>query len=430
MVHLVVGGGIVGTFLASTLAKNGGRVLLKARSALRKEAALVAAKAGVEVVQSFEPVVERLRTGALPQLDAIFIATKTYSLAEAAEQLACAGPALRPRLATIGCYNGHVLGVEALFEEAVGGPFCKSLVPGGYTFRADGSGFDVTNAGQKWSLLSTRPEMRELARDMTRLGVATVTGGFEADARKYLVNTTANLVSVISNTNCHGLVSNVALLNRMRHIFREAVTVLRASPVHASHMPADVSLDELEEQVLSGIASYGAHYPSSCKDFRAGRPVEVDSLNGYIVSIGRQLGIPTPFNAAVVDDVRIVLAQADSLLSGAFDTAAQPLPPPPMPFAADAILSTLRVPRRFNITPGALQRASLTLGAEAGALQARLQAGIKKQQSAFSHQPAVALCSRAAGGAAGGGRRGDGGAAVGAAGGAAVGAAGNALATH
>jgi 2-dehydropantoate 2-reductase len=336
MAYLVVGGGTVGTYLASTLSKNGGRVLLKTRNAPRREAALVAAKAGVEVINSIEPLADRLCSGDLPQLEAIFLATKTYSLREAIGQLSVGGEMMRPRLATIGCYNGHVMGVERMIEQAVGGAYAKSLVPGGYTFKPDGSGFEVTNASQKWSLLSKSAEVRELSARMSALGVATVAGGFEADTRKYLVNTTANLVSVIANTNCHGLVSDSALLLRMRNIYREASAVLRASPLHAPHMPGDVTDEELEDQVLSGIASYGAHYPSSCQDFRAGRPIEVESLNGYIVAIGQQIGIPTPFNQAVVDDIAIVLRRADSLLSDSLKT-----PPPPPPTGND-LLSSLR----------------------------------------------------------------------------------------
>ncbi|KAJ1637329.1 ketopantoate reductase PanE/ApbA C terminal-domain-containing protein [Pavlovales sp. CCMP2436] len=340
--YLVVGGGLVGSFIASTLAKNGAKVVLKVRSPPRKELTLFALRAGVEVITTLEPLVDRLRAGTSPQLDAIFVATKTYSLGEAAAEIGAARDALRPRLATVGCYNGYVLGVEQLFCEQVGGVFCKSLVPGGYTFRPDGLGFDVTNADQRWSLQSHQPSVTELAGAMTQLGVATVTGGFEADTRKYLVNTTANLVSVIANTNCHGLVTDPSLLLRMRHILREAIYVLLASPEHSPHLPQGVPLEELEEQILSGIASYGAHYPSSCQDFRAGRQIEVDSLNGYIVAIGEQLGVPTPFNAAVVDDIGIVLRQADDLL------AAERLSEPPLPLPPSELdlLASLRSSRR------------------------------------------------------------------------------------
>lgn len=326
MVYLVVGGGLVGSYIASTLSKNGAKVLLKTRAVPRKEAVTVAMRAGVEMMSSLAPLEARLRCGDLPQLEAIFISTKTYNLREVAEQLHACGPVLRPRLATVGCFNGYVMGVERMFAEAVGGVFCKSLVPGGYTFKPDGSGFDVTNGNQRWSLLSRRVEVRSLSHRMSQLGIATVAGGFEADARKFLVNTTANLVSVIANTNCHGLVSDSAMLGRMRNLCRETVAVLLASPCHSAHMPRDIALEDLVEQVLSAITAYGPHYPSSCKDFRAGKAIEVDSLNGYVCALGQQLGMATPFNQAVVDDIGIVVQQADSLLSDSLAT-----PPPPAP---------------------------------------------------------------------------------------------------
>lgn len=332
---LVVGSGCVGSYLATTLGKNGASVTLKARGPPKTPIAKLAAKAGVEVVTDLAPLARAIGAGDRPPLDAIFVATKTYSFEDVANQLVEAGPSLRPRLATVGCYNGHVLGAKDLFGQigagSSAGPsvFCKALVPGGYSIKEDGSGFNVTNAGQKWSLLSTTPEVRQLAKHMASYGVATVAGGFEADTRKYLVNNTANLVSVIANTNCNGLINDPALLARMRSIFRETAEVLRAAPAHREHFPSAISLHELEEQVLSGIASYAEHYPSSCKDFRAGQPIEVSSLNGYICALGEQLGMDTPVNKAVVDDVSIVLRQHQQQNADAEEAERAPTAPKP-----------------------------------------------------------------------------------------------------
>mmetsp|Transcript_26790 Transcript_26790/g.72267 ORF Transcript_26790/g.72267 Transcript_26790/m.72267 type:complete len:363 (+) Transcript_26790:148-1236(+) len=357
MTYLVIGSGCVGTYLASTLAKNGARVMLKSRSAPSPTVASIAAKAGVECAQSLAPLAASIRAGERAPLDAIFVATKTYHLENAAAELAEHGDVLRPKLATVGCYNGHVLGIDRTYGDALGGTFCKALVPGGYSFKECGTGFNVTNAGQKWALLSRTQSVQTLAAQLAARGVGTVAGGFEADTRKYLVNNTANLVSVIANTNCNGLVSDPALRTRMHAIFVEASRVLQASPVHAPHFP-DLPLAELEEQILSGIASYGEHYPSSCKDFRAGRDIEVDSLNGYICSLGKELGIPTPVNEAVVSDVKFVLKQQQKA-PDAIDEVK-----PPQPNATPIV----RTPLRGNriITPHSLQGAAAASNAPAG----------------------------------------------------------------
>jgi 2-dehydropantoate 2-reductase len=41
-------------------------------------------------------------------------------------------------------------------------------------------------------------------------------------------------------------------------------------------------------------------------DWKAGRPTEIDYLNGYIVSKGRELGIPTPVNEALTAMIKVV----------------------------------------------------------------------------------------------------------------------------
>ncbi|HEU4598597.1 MAG TPA: ketopantoate reductase C-terminal domain-containing protein, partial [Solirubrobacterales bacterium] len=40
--------------------------------------------------------------------------------------------------------------------------------------------------------------------------------------------------------------------------------------------------------------------PSMLQDVDRGRPTEIDALNGYVVAKGRELGIPTLLNEAIV----------------------------------------------------------------------------------------------------------------------------------
>jgi 2-dehydropantoate 2-reductase len=57
------------------------------------------------------------------------------------------------------------------------------------------------------------------------------------------------------------------------------------------------------EQILS---AYGDVKPSMLQDFDRGRTTEIDFINGYVVSLGLTLGIPTPANAAIVDTVHAI----------------------------------------------------------------------------------------------------------------------------
>lgn len=51
-------------------------------------------------------------------------------------------------------------------------------------------------------------------------------------------------------------------------------------------------------KLRNGLAS--GSYPSMVADIKAGRPTEIDRLNGEIVRLGEQLGVETPINAKIV----------------------------------------------------------------------------------------------------------------------------------
>jgi 2-dehydropantoate 2-reductase len=67
------------------------------------------------------------------------------------------------------------------------------------------------------------------------------------------------------------------------------------------------------------VRSYGDLKPSMLQDFERGRTTEVEYINGYVVRLGRHLGVPTPVNAAIVEAVGAITrgeaAPAPSLLS-------------------------------------------------------------------------------------------------------------------
>ena len=193
-------------------------------------------------------------------------------------------------------------------------PYFKALVPGGYTFDPGLEGsFSVTNASQPWSLLNDGDAGTAAAAALSAHSVPAEAGGVEAEAadlRKFLVNNTANLISCIHDTNCQGLFASAQIQQRMAGVFDEAIRVFAASDRHARALQhllhsGDLGGDSaaLRQTVLDGIAAYAQHFPSTCKDFKAGRPLEIASLNGYVSALAHTLDMPAPHNAAVVRDV-------------------------------------------------------------------------------------------------------------------------------
>ncbi|HUA53936.1 MAG TPA: ketopantoate reductase C-terminal domain-containing protein, partial [Candidatus Sulfotelmatobacter sp.] len=66
---------------------------------------------------------------------------------------------------------------------------------------------------------------------------------------------------------------------------------------------------EIDALVASGSAIRGRNElqrPSMAQDMAKGRRTEIDFINGLVVEKGREIGMPTPVNARLVDVVKQV----------------------------------------------------------------------------------------------------------------------------
>ena len=117
---------------------------------------------------------------------------------------------------------------------------------------------------------------------------------------KLLMNCAYNALSAITHSRYFVLKDDVEIRNVMKELIREAVAVGTA---------AGVVLPD-PEQVMDAAMKLGdsmAEATSSTEqDLSRRRPTEIDSLNGYVVRRGRELGIPTPVNATVSALVKLL----------------------------------------------------------------------------------------------------------------------------
>ena len=60
-------------------------------------------------------------------------------------------------------------------------------------------------------------------------------------------------------------------------------------------------LAEVEQAVSADAASRKGGRPSMLQDVMRGRRTEIDHLNGYVSRRGRETGVKTPFNDAIVE---------------------------------------------------------------------------------------------------------------------------------
>ena len=83
----------------------------------------------------------------------------------------------------------------------------------------------------------------------------------------------------------------------------EAVAVAQSAGVALDPAEARVVLDK-----IVGPGGSGENKTSLCNDLLKGRPTEIDFINGAIVKLGREHGVPTPVNATLVAAVKAIEA--------------------------------------------------------------------------------------------------------------------------
>jgi 2-dehydropantoate 2-reductase len=114
----------------------------------------------------------------------------------------------------------------------------------------------------------------------------------------------------------------------MRLMLAEISLVIRSLPELKGipNVPFRFSAERLETLVI-GIANKTANNISSMlADVRAGRPTEIDYINGYIVKRGEELGIKCLVNYAIMQTVNAKRLMAGRELQDIVPMANDPVP--------------------------------------------------------------------------------------------------------
>ncbi|KAF9245803.1 ketopantoate reductase PanE/ApbA C terminal-domain-containing protein [Melanogaster broomeanus] len=77
------------------------------------------------------------------------------------------------------------------------------------------------------------------------------------------------------------------------------------SHIPLGRMPRDLEADALVQEVKRVTQLTGGNISSTLGDIRKGRPTEISFLNGYLVRLGREYGVPMPVNSALVNMVNM-----------------------------------------------------------------------------------------------------------------------------
>ncbi|MEK6201912.1 MAG: 2-dehydropantoate 2-reductase [Desulfobulbaceae bacterium] len=144
-------------------------------------------------------------------------------------------------------------------------------------------------------------QQRQVAELVLNLQKAGLAASLSQDIRsqlwaKLFINAGINPLTALYNRTNGQLLTSCAARGRLKNIVRETETVARACGITITTDPVQATL---------GVCKSTARNISSMlQDRRRMRATEIDSINGAVVREGERLGIATPFNEEVVEQIK------------------------------------------------------------------------------------------------------------------------------
>jgi 2-dehydropantoate 2-reductase len=250
------------------------------------------------------------------RFDAVFLAVKSYDSVWAA---AFIEPYLTPMGVLLSAQNGinedrvaPIIGYPRTLGCVV--TIGAGLYEPGHVTRTSAPGRAAFTLGELNGMLT--PRLNELVKLLAPAGPTSTTTNLWGERwAKLIVNCMANALAGITGMNNIEMRESPEVFAITVKIASEALTVAQMLGVHvepvggiAAQVYLDagrgVGLDALRTAWVERGKSVGAGRPSLLQDILKGRRTEVDHLNGYVVRKGREIGVPTPMNEAIVEVTR------------------------------------------------------------------------------------------------------------------------------
>ena len=106
---------------------------------------------------------------------------------------------------------------------------------------------------------------------------------------KLLLNASCNALGMICAVSFGELIASPEMREVISGAVEEVVGIANAKGIR-------IPGEDYSAQVIKTCESLGAGLSSMLQDYRAGKKLEIDALNGVVVRLGKELGIPTPYN--------------------------------------------------------------------------------------------------------------------------------------
>jgi len=311
----VLGAGAVGSYFGGMLARSGVQVTLIGRAAHVES--IRANKLFLDTVSFQDHVAVSASTeiSAVRDADVILFCVKTTDTEDAARSLK---PYLAPNAVVVSLQNGvdniprirAASGIDALAAVVY---IAAAMPEPGHIKHSGGGSLAVGEFPDRdRSSKSSAPpaggadRAERFAALFAAAGVpCRVSPDIEADLwSKFVMNCAGNAVTGITQISYAHLARSRVTRDVFSQVIAETVAVGRASGVK---LP-EVDFVSQGLQFLQGVGSEATS--STAQDLARGKRTEIDSLNGYVVRRGKELGITTPANLVLFVLVKLLEEKA------------------------------------------------------------------------------------------------------------------------
>ena len=316
----VVGAGAVGCYFGGMLARAGAPVTLIGRpqhvDAIRRDGLFL----DTMRFQEYVPVSASTQIDAAQGAQLVLFCVKSFDTEEAARLLA---PHLAPEALVLSCQNGvdnvqrfaRSAGMSAIpaivyVAAAMSGPgrvkhsgrgnFVIGSLPLARRVRATDRP-PARGAQSHGGSLRDRRELDDLAGVLARGGIpCQVSDNIEGELWvKMIINCAYNAISALGRSKYIVMAEHPLVRQLMCTAVEEAIAVARAAGVQLPDI-------DLVESTLNLAQTMKNATSSTAQDIARGKRTEIDSLNGYVVRRGNELGIPVPVNQTLYALVKLL----------------------------------------------------------------------------------------------------------------------------
>jgi 2-dehydropantoate 2-reductase len=247
------------------------------------------------------------------RFDVVFLSVKSYDSAWATRFIQ---PYLTPAGVLVSAQNSinedwvaPIIGYTRILGCVV--TLGAGLYEPGHVIRTSSPSRPTFALGELNGLLT--PRVQELVKLLSPVGATRLTANLWGERwAKLTTNSMGNAVAGVTGMNHPEMRASPEVFSIVVKIAGEALTVAQTLGVQVeavggippqAYLDAarGVGMEELRRKWLEAGRVLGAGRPSLFQDAMKGRRTEVEYLNGYVVRKGREVGVATPMNQAIVE---------------------------------------------------------------------------------------------------------------------------------